>query len=210
MPEVSPYLADADKAADLFAIPREIFRALINRESGWNAWATGSAGEVGLTQIKPSSAAEVGYSPYSPQENLKAGAAYLKKQFSKFGNWGDALAAYNAGAGNIQAGKKYSAAVMKAAEIEKKALPATPADAAKPDEKSFWSEIGDYFRGAPAPGGAGDPTGPMGMPMPLQKLKEGATGVVKYGAAGVVVLILLTAGIIILGVSSYQHAKKAV
>jgi hypothetical protein len=49
---------------------------------------------------------------YSPPSNLEAGARYLTAQFQRFGNWRDALSAYNAGASNIQAGRGYADAIL--------------------------------------------------------------------------------------------------
>ena len=103
----------ADRVASRNGIPTDIFRNLISRESSWNPSATGKAGEIGLVQIKPSSAMEVGIADiYSPPSNLEAGARYLTAQFQRFGNWRDALSAYNAGASNIQAGRGYADAIL--------------------------------------------------------------------------------------------------
>jgi hypothetical protein len=49
---------------------------------------------------------------YSPPSNLEAGARYLAAQFQRFGNWRDALSAYNAGASNMQAGRGYADAIL--------------------------------------------------------------------------------------------------
>ncbi len=115
----------AGSIADRFSIPRNIFGALVQKESEWNPNAIGAAGEIGLTQVKPTTAAEVGQNPFTVEGNLSAGAAYLSKQYKKFGNWNDALAAYNAGPGNIQAGQGYASTVLGMAGVTGSNSPGT-------------------------------------------------------------------------------------
>ena len=50
----------------------------------------------------PSTARRMGYNPYSLNENIKAGITYYKKMYNMFGSVELALAAYNAGPGNVQ------------------------------------------------------------------------------------------------------------
>lgn len=102
----------ADKAADSYGIPPALFRSLIAKESSWNMGATGTSGEYGLTQLMKGTASDLGVNRYNPRENLAGGAKYLSQQFKRFGNWRDALSAYNAGAGNIQAGRGYADDVL--------------------------------------------------------------------------------------------------
>lgn len=64
----------------------------------------------------PGTAAELGVDPNDPAQNIVGGAAYLSRLFGQFGNWNDALAAYNAGPGNIQAGQTYAAKVLAGAQ----------------------------------------------------------------------------------------------
>ena len=54
----------------------------------------------------PSTARRMGYNPYSLNDNIKAGITYYKKMYNMFGSVELALAAYNAGPGNV---KKYNA-----------------------------------------------------------------------------------------------------
>ena len=53
----------------------------------------------------PSTAKKLGYNPYHIQENIKAGISYYKMMYKMFGSMELALAAYNAGPGNV---KKYN------------------------------------------------------------------------------------------------------
>lgn len=88
-----------------YGIPQDIFLRQINAESGWNPSARSSAGAMGLLQLMPATARSLGVSnPFNPAQNLSAGARYLSSLFHEFGNWRDALAAYNAGPGNVRSG----------------------------------------------------------------------------------------------------------
>lgn len=57
---------------------------------------------VGMMQLLPSTAAQLGVNPYNAAENYAGGREYLAQMYGKFGNWHDALAAYNWGPGNVQ------------------------------------------------------------------------------------------------------------
>lgn len=84
-------------------IDEQLFLALIYQESRFNACAHSSAGAIGLTQLMPATAAELGVNPHDVDGNLRGGARYLKQQLSRFdGNTALALAAYNAGPGNVE------------------------------------------------------------------------------------------------------------
>ena len=76
----------------------------MKHESGGRASAVSSAGAIGLTQLMEATARELGVNPWNPEENLMGGARYLKQMYNKFGRWDLALAAYNAGPGNVSKG----------------------------------------------------------------------------------------------------------
>ena len=99
-----PYLAMARAAADKHGIPQDLFLRLVHQESRWNANAVSHAGAIGLAQLMPGTAALLRVDPKIPSQNLEGGARYLKQQFTEFGSWRLALAAYNAGPGAV---KKY-------------------------------------------------------------------------------------------------------
>jgi hypothetical protein len=98
----NPLYASVDKAAEDNDIPKEIFHALVKQESNYNPSAKSIKGAQGLTQLMPATAEELGVDPSDPVQNLHGGATYLKKQHDQFGDWNFALAAYNAGPGNVQ------------------------------------------------------------------------------------------------------------
>lgn len=79
--------------------------ALVQVESGGNPKAVSKKGAIGLTQLMPETAKELGVNPYDPWQNLLGGAKYLRQQYERFGSWAKALAAYNAGPGRVAEGK---------------------------------------------------------------------------------------------------------
>lgn len=76
---------------------------------------TSSSGALGVMQLMPSTAAQFGVDPNDEQQNIAGGTAYLTQLFQKYGNWFDALAAYNWGPGNVDkamgSGGSYPASV---------------------------------------------------------------------------------------------------
>ena len=91
----------AREAAKRYGIPEWMFLRLVTVESAWQQHALSPKGAVGLTQLMPGTATELGVDPYNPAQNLDGGARYLRQQFVKFGRWDLALAAYNAGPGSV-------------------------------------------------------------------------------------------------------------
>lgn len=92
----------AKRTAASYNLPPEIFLRLINTESGFNPNAVSPKGAVGLTQLMPATAQELGVDASNVTQNIEGGARYLRQMLDKYnGNMELALAAYNAGPGNV-------------------------------------------------------------------------------------------------------------
>jgi len=74
-----------------------LFRANIEIESAYRQSAVSSAGAIGLGQLMPTTARDLGVDPRDPLENLDGSARYLTMMLELFGDPRLALAAYNAG-----------------------------------------------------------------------------------------------------------------
>lgn len=90
-----------DKAARKYNLDPAIIAAVMEQESGGDATAGSHAGAIGLMQLMPRTAKGLGVDPYNPGQNIDGGARYLTIQLKRFGNLEQALAAYNAGPGNV-------------------------------------------------------------------------------------------------------------
>ena len=96
------YLPMAEEMARKHRIPQTLFVRLVQAESNWNPMAISHKGAIGLAQLMPGTARQLGVDPYDPRQNLEGGARYLRMQYDTFGSWQLALAAYNAGPGAVQ------------------------------------------------------------------------------------------------------------
>jgi soluble lytic murein transglycosylase-like protein len=84
-------------AAAEAGIPPALLAALVRTESAYQPQVVSHAGAIGLAQLMPNTAAQLGVDPYQPAENVKGGARYLREQLDAFDSVRLALAAYNAG-----------------------------------------------------------------------------------------------------------------
>jgi soluble lytic murein transglycosylase-like protein len=90
------------KAARDFDIAPELIAAVIQAESAFQPRAVSPKGAQGLMQLMPATGESLELvDPFDPEANIRAGARYLKAQLSRFSTIEEALAAYNAGPGNV-------------------------------------------------------------------------------------------------------------
>lgn len=82
-------------------VPVSLSLQLMYVESKYNPKAISSRGAIGLYQLMPSTAHNLGVDPHDPLQNVKGGIAYLRQQYDRFESWEYALAAYNAGPGAV-------------------------------------------------------------------------------------------------------------
>jgi soluble lytic murein transglycosylase-like protein len=96
----------AAHAAKKFALPESFVRSVMNAESGLHADALSSKGAIGLMQLMPGTAKDLGVNPRNPKENAEGGAQYLRDLLARYEGDPDqvllALAAYNAGPAAVQ------------------------------------------------------------------------------------------------------------
>lgn len=126
---------DITSTANQYGVPPAIALSVAQRESGFRQSAIGAAGEVGIYQLMPATAADLGVDPYNAQGNIDGGIRYLAQLYNQFGNWEAALAAYNGGPGNMTRGTTpsiswdYARSVLAAAGLYSQPAPqGLPAD----------------------------------------------------------------------------------
>lgn len=92
------------KASAKYGVDPALVKAVIMAESGYNHMAVSKKGAVGLMQLMPATANDLGVDDlFDPEHNINAGVRYLKKLLKQFeGDISLALAAYNAGSRNVR------------------------------------------------------------------------------------------------------------
>jgi len=96
------YGAHIHAAARENKLDSSLIAAVIRTESSGNPRAVSQRGAKGLMQISDTTAQDLQLSdPFDPGENIRAGSRYLRRLLDRFGNLKLALAAYNAGPGNV-------------------------------------------------------------------------------------------------------------
>ena len=97
----APVVDRFERAAKSEGVDVHLLRAVAWTESRGRQNATSPKGALGIMQLMPGTAAELGVNPLDPDANVHGGARYLARQLARFQSLPLALAAYNAGPGAV-------------------------------------------------------------------------------------------------------------
>lgn len=102
--KLPPFHGVVEKAARTHAVDPNLIHAVIMAESNYNPKAVSQSGARGLMQLMPKTAQYLGVrDSLNPEHNIEGGTKYLRKLLTRFNNDTRlALAAYNAGSGNVR------------------------------------------------------------------------------------------------------------
>ena len=91
------------RAAEAVGLEPNLAVQVARQESGLNPQAVNrTSGAVGMMQLMPATAADLGVNPHNVLENVQGGIRYLRDQLAKFGDAAQALAAYNWGPRHVE------------------------------------------------------------------------------------------------------------
>ncbi len=98
----SPYDTYFSMAAATYQVPEALLKAIAKEESGFDPHAVSPAGAVGIMQLMPFTAANLGVTDlYDPKQNIMGGAKYVAEMIRTFASYPNALdlalASYNVG-----------------------------------------------------------------------------------------------------------------
>ena len=126
-----------------YGIPASLALAVAQAESSLNQGAISPKGAIGLFQLMPATAASLGVNPSDETQNIQGGLEYLQQLYNQYGNWTQALQAYNWGPGNVSSGaavpssvESYASGILAAAGIS---------DTADTSSLSLQSPTSDLF-----------------------------------------------------------------
>lgn len=92
-----------EQTAIQYGVDPSLALSVARAESGFDPSVVSGAGAIGVMQLMPGTAADLGVNPWDPLQNIVGGIRYLKQQLDRFGgNVQAALVAYNWGPGNAQ------------------------------------------------------------------------------------------------------------
>jgi soluble lytic murein transglycosylase-like protein len=92
-------------SSEKYNVPEVMVRSIMAAESSFNPNARSPKGAIGLMQLMPATARELGYNPHIPEQNVDAGTRYLRMLLDRYQDSHDwlrrTIAAYNAGPGAV-------------------------------------------------------------------------------------------------------------
>lgn len=136
--------------------PPSLVLSLVQQESGGNQYAAsgaplvGPAGDTGLFQIIPQTAASLGIDPTTPAGNIQGGLTLLQQLYAQYGDWTTALEAYNEGgtllakqtaAGQTPTSAGYASGILSAAGISDSSVPVDSDDSDTSDSLDLSSLV---------------------------------------------------------------------
>ncbi len=92
-----------NEAASKYGVDAKFLKAIAKCESDFSTECTSHSGAMGIMQLMPQTAASLGVTnAYDPYQNIMGGARYISEKLTQYnGDKSLALAAYNAGSGNV-------------------------------------------------------------------------------------------------------------
>ena len=93
------------RVAQQQGVPPAIALGVAETESSFNPEARSGAGAIGMFQLMPGTAKDLGVDPNDPEKNILGGILKLKQLYQKYGTWDRAYMAYNAGEGAVDSGR---------------------------------------------------------------------------------------------------------
>lgn len=92
-----------DEASSKYGVDAKFLKAIAKCESDFSTECTSRSGAMGIMQLMPQTAASLGVTnAYDPYQNIMGGARYISEKLAQYnGDKSLALAAYNAGSGNV-------------------------------------------------------------------------------------------------------------
>lgn len=101
--DTKKYEAMIKRAANLHQVDTALIKAVIHAESSFNPRAVSPKGAMGLMQLMPAKARELGVRAFDAEDNIHGGTQFLASLIKRFGgNLAYAIAAYNAGEGAVE------------------------------------------------------------------------------------------------------------
>ena len=92
-----------DEASSKYGVDAKFLKAIAKCESDFSTECTSRSGAMGIMQLMPQTAASLGVTnAYDPYQNIMGGARYISEKLAQYNDDKSlALAAYNAGSGNV-------------------------------------------------------------------------------------------------------------
>ncbi|MGL6262152.1 lytic transglycosylase domain-containing protein [Vibrio sp. WXL103] len=96
------YCEEISYYSAVYGVPKPLLVAIIRHESNFNPYAVSPKGAKGLMQLMDANSQAANIDPFDPTENIQAGTALFARLLRRFNDVELALAAYNAGEGNVK------------------------------------------------------------------------------------------------------------